>query len=112
MVLTSFFVKASALPGDLDFDLLVFRSITRGGCTIVFTSKHAAQLEPRGGTLSSCKGALSEFVLGAHSAPSSHAFITAHTPEELLDWCSAIIMGVTMVGDFSSGTFTHSELLV
>ncbi len=107
-----FFVKASALPGDLNFDSFAFCSVTRGGFPKGFASKLTAWLEPCRGTLLLCKAASSEFVLSAHSAPSGCAFVTAAVPKEGLDWCGAIMMGVTMVGDFSSETFTYDEVLV
>ncbi len=107
----SFFVEASP-RGDLDFNLLAWDSITRGGCTEAFTSKPAVQLGPCGDTSLSCDAAFAELVLSASSVPSGHTFITVHTPEELLNWCGAVMMGVTMVGDFLPRTFTHDELLV
>ncbi len=107
-----FFVEASRLPGDLNLDVLAFHSITRGGCTVVFASSLAVQLEPHGGTSSSCEAASSEFVPGAHSAPPGRAFITAAFSREGLDWCDAITEGVTMVGDLLLETFARSELLV
>ncbi len=71
------FVEASTLPGDLYFDVLAFCSVTRGGDAVALASKLAAQLEPHGGTLPTSKAALSEFALGAGSAPSDRAFVTA-----------------------------------
>ncbi len=44
-------------------------------------------------------------------APSSCAFVTAHTLEESLDWCGTIMIGVTMVGDLSFNAFTCDGLL-
>ncbi len=105
MVLWLFFVKASS-PGDLHFDILMFHSVTRGSCAEAFTSKLAAWLEPRGGTLLLYEAASSEFALDARSAPPGHAFVTAAVPREGLNWCSAI-----MVGDFSSRVFARNELL-
>ncbi len=65
VLVLSFFIEASILFGDLDFDFLVFHSVTRGGCTVVFVSKPTAWLGPRGGTSSLCEAASSEFALGA-----------------------------------------------
>ncbi len=54
----------------------------------------------------------SEFAWNACSALPSRAFVTAAFSQgEGLDWCVAIKVGVTMVGDSSSGTFARDELL-
>ncbi len=66
------------LPGDLHFDVLAFRSIPGEVSPLMaILSKLAARLEPHGGTLPTSKAASSEFALGARSAPSNWACITA-----------------------------------
>ncbi len=65
------------------------------------------------GISSSDKKASSEFAPGACSALPGWAFVTAAVPlGEGLDWCFAIMVGVTMVGDLSFPTFARDELLV
>ncbi len=72
------FVEASVLPGDLYFDVLTFRSVPgEVSPPMAIPSELAARLEPRGGTLPMSKAASSESALGAHSAPSDWAFVTA-----------------------------------
>ncbi len=93
------------------FDVPAFHCFTRGGFAEAISSVLTVWLEPRAGTSPSCEAALSEFALGACSALSDHAFVSQAVPREGLDWCNVIMMGVTMVGDFLSVTFTHSELL-
>ncbi len=90
---------------DLDFGILTVLSITRGGFAEAIPSNPPVRLEL-------CGAALPGGMLSVCSpAPFGHAFITAHTPGELLDWCSTIIMGVTMVGDLLFDAFTHDGLL-
>ncbi len=71
------FVEASALPGDLNFDVLVLRSVPgEVSPPMAIPSELTVWLEPRGGTLPMSKATSSEFALGTRSAPSDRAFVT------------------------------------
>ncbi len=51
-------------------------------------------------------------VVACSPAPSSRAFITAAVPKgKCLDWCGAVKMGVTMVGDLLFTAFARNGLL-
>ncbi len=80
-------------------------SITRGGFTKAIPSNHPVRLELHGAVLPG------ETLSVCSPAPSGHAYITVCTPEESLDWCGAIMMGVTMVGNLLSDAFTCNRLL-
>ncbi len=83
---SSIFVEVSALPGELNFNSFALSSTG--------------------------KVALSEFERGSCSALPNRAIVTAaFSLGEGLNWRIVVMVGVTMVGDFSSDAFAHNELL-
>ncbi len=109
-LLWSSFVEAPCQPGDLNFNILMFHSGTRGGFAIAIPSKHPVRLGPHGGTSHLGEAALSESVLDTFSVPPSCA-LSPWRAQALPSLCSTVKVGVIMVGDLSIDAFICDELL-